>query len=367
MALTLLLALGLVLRVSYRLGVKAQSSLAVCDSPAADYSWMSNSKGQTPCLVAAYLQVPCLGPAHALIPRLESDSAYAAAPQQSTCDCNTVIYSLLEACQLCQAGGSQIVLPWEEYSANCTDVGLSLYPNPIPPGTAIPSWAFQDVTVKGAFDVAEAELTGDSPESTASLSASTTSTTSSSSSSIATMTSSDTPSSSTPSASSASASPTASAAAESGSGAPKSSNVGAIVGGVVGGVIGLILIGSAIFYMLRRQRNLDRKAQAQVLERPMSTVTDLDGPQPSLKPMSIMSVPSMIYDPDDPRTFPSATDPALFGTRAASPTPSIPPGPVAGHMHSFGSALQNYAAPVYNGSENGYGYAGSTYKMTPEV
>ena len=72
--------------------------------------------------------------------------------------------------------------------------------------------------------------------------------------------------------------------------------MGAIVGGVVGGVLGLLLLGSAIFYMLRRQRNIDRnaQAQAQAAERPMSTVTD-DGPQPSLKPMYIMSVPSVIY------------------------------------------------------------------------
>ncbi|KAI0721996.1 hypothetical protein C8T65DRAFT_172407 [Cerioporus squamosus] len=363
MALALLLA-GLALRVSRLLFVKAQYTLAECDSTTEDYTWMENSKGHSPCLVAAYLLVPCVGPVS--VPRLDPVQmpAYIGPLEQTeACGCNSVMYSLLEACQTCQADGSVDLLSWLEYSTNCTDPVLLSYPNPIPSGTAIPAWAFQDVTTLNVFDVAEAELTGDTPESTASppASTSTTSTFSAALGATATL-----PSSSSSSTTTSSTSPsfTTGAPAESGDGHRKSSNVGAIVGGVVGGVLGFLSLGSAIVYMLLRQRKLDRKAEAQASGRPMSTVTDVDGP--SEKPMSIMSVPSMIYDPDDPRTFPSVTDPSPLDTRAASPTPSIPPGPVAGHMHSF-SALQNYTTSGYNGSEHVCGYAGSMYRGTPEV
>ncbi|RDX52998.1 hypothetical protein OH76DRAFT_61708 [Lentinus brumalis] len=203
---------------------------------ALSYSQMENSKGHSPCLIAAYLLVPCVGPVHAEIPGLndpDTTPGYGG-PTQSTlaCGCNTVMYSLLQACTACQPGGYRGVLSWSEYSANCTDPTLLSYPNPIPPGTAIPAWAFQDVRRTGKFDLVKAALTGDTPESSASPS----STTATFSATLGTMAASSSSSPPSSTSSGAPASPTAGTSAESGDGQGKSSNVGAIAGGAVGGM-----------------------------------------------------------------------------------------------------------------------------------
>ncbi|KAI0249314.1 hypothetical protein BJV78DRAFT_1228690 [Lactifluus subvellereus] len=49
------------------------------------WQWTSNSFGQNPCIVAAYLMATCNG-------GYDGD----------LCKCNTVVYSLLSACDACQ-------------------------------------------------------------------------------------------------------------------------------------------------------------------------------------------------------------------------------------------------------------------------
>ncbi len=83
----------------------------------------------------------------------------------------------------------------------------------------------------------------------------------------------------------------------------KSSNVGAIVGGVIGGVLGILSLGTIVFYFAHRRRNLQRHKQLETSERPCSTSTAFDESQPSLKPMSMVSPPSMIYVRRFPRSL----------------------------------------------------------------
>ena len=113
--------------------------------------------------------------------------------------------------------------------------------------------------------------------------------------------------------------PTGGAGAADTAGSGRSSNVGAIVGGVVGGILGVLMLGAAVlFSLLRRRRKAQQPAHAQagIPERPISTATatatatDYEpetgggGHQPSLKPMSMISTPSVIYVRVNP-IFPS--------------------------------------------------------------
>ena len=88
------------------------------------------------------------------------------APQTNTseqsCQCNTVMYryrasrpgrkqaliaescSLYMACTACQNVTTQ---PWGFWSQFCPEVYVAQYPEPIPANTAVPHWAFLNVTV----------------------------------------------------------------------------------------------------------------------------------------------------------------------------------------------------------------------------
>ena len=75
---------------------------------------MSNHKGQSPCLVAAYLNGQCLSvPAASTVLPLSNIPGfvdYYAPPapgllEPTACSCNTVLYSLLAACGECQGQG----------------------------------------------------------------------------------------------------------------------------------------------------------------------------------------------------------------------------------------------------------------------
>ncbi|KAI0721991.1 hypothetical protein C8T65DRAFT_629903 [Cerioporus squamosus] len=343
---------------------KAQGTpkVAMCISGSSyDWSSMINSRGQDPCNVASYLQVPCLGEANSIVRGLNNSGSFYTGPGgQSDCLCNTVFYSVIEACQLCQYFVPDLEQSWSGWSFNCTDKTNGSYPMDVPLGTAVPAWAYQDVSSTDKFDASKASAVAaeDLPDITP-----TSSNTSTTTSPTAT-----TSSTRLSSSASATSTPTGGGAADV-AGSGKSTNVGAIVGGVVGGVLGILLLGVLVFYLLLRQRNLQRQAQAEASERPVSMATAVDGHQRSLKPVSMISTPSMIYDPNDPRTFPSLqTPPSPSVMRTASPTPSGPPGSVGGYMphHSF-SAMQNYSASSFYGGDHGHSYAASTYKGAPEV
>lgn len=112
-------------------------------------------------------------------------------------------------------------------------------PVTIPADTAIPGWAYQNVTITGTFEIGEA-LANNIPESTAisSASSSTTSSRKATSTLTASLSSSHPSSTSSPSSSVSSSS--------------SSSHTVAIVGGIVGGVVGAAALGVLAFLLGRR-------------------------------------------------------------------------------------------------------------------
>jgi len=133
------------------------------------------------------------------------------------CDCDTVMYSLSMACSTCQQG---IAYEWERWIKQCNTVMISNYSGDIPQGTAIPHWAFYNVTLLNnhTFDNANAQSIGREPE----------------------------------------AKPPQTSAASS------SSKTALIIGGAVGGVVLLIIIPIIVYFGLRwRRRDKERKTQAQ--------------------------------------------------------------------------------------------------------
>ncbi|KAI0751236.1 hypothetical protein C8Q80DRAFT_559935 [Daedaleopsis nitida] len=137
----------------------AQNTTAVCS---AGYDWMNNSLGQSPCLTAAWLLTPCDTAAGSTVPPLPKNGSYPTPRRDNSdlsatpCRCNSVIYSLLAACATCQGGGGQIP-PWPRYITNCTDSTVEDYPINIPGGTAVPVWAFQDVSASNTWDLTTAQ------------------------------------------------------------------------------------------------------------------------------------------------------------------------------------------------------------------
>lgn len=130
------------------------------------------------------------------------------------------------------------------YSTNASHRLLLIrLPMGIPAGTAVPSWAYQDVITKGSFDITVVNGTT-APDSTVAVNGPT-------SSSSVTSTSTSIffyPTSKSSFFPSASGTPTATSSSS------KSNNAGAIAGGVVGGVVGLVGIGLLIFLILRHKK-----------------------------------------------------------------------------------------------------------------
>lgn len=154
-----ILAIGLL--STCLLGATAQKTFAICQS---QYNWMSNSKNQSPCLVAAYVESVCFGNQFS-VGSLDPGQEYSCPSGNNTnaCTCNTVTYSLISACATCQSG---TYVDWPAWVLNCSTTYVG-YPKSIPSGTAIPQWAYQDVAPSGNFNVTLAKAVGDSPESTA--------------------------------------------------------------------------------------------------------------------------------------------------------------------------------------------------------
>jgi len=140
-----------------------------------------------------------------------------------TCDCDTVMYSLIMACINCQGG---LEYGWEGWATNCDTVLISAYSGTIPPGTAIPHWAFYNVTLLNdqQYDDNNAQSIGRDPEATPSVSSSTSNTKS--------------------------------------KGIPK--QTAAIIGGVVGGVGFLIIVTAAYCLYQWWHMNKENNQQAQL-------------------------------------------------------------------------------------------------------
>lgn len=122
------------------------------------------------------------------------------------------------------------IFRWSTWIANCSSdlVSVASYPLAISPATAVPAWAYIDITESDQFIATVASAALDSPESTAGGPSSTTSASTTTSSSTETASESSAPSTSS------------------------NDNTGVIVGSVVGGVVGLGLIACLILFLLKR-------------------------------------------------------------------------------------------------------------------
>jgi len=181
-------------------GVWAQN---LCPS---GWEWNQNSLGQDPCAIVFALE--------------------AVYPDNSEYDCNTVFYSLVQACGWCL---NAVVESWPVFttSIGCVTVYVAQYPYTIPAGTRIPHWAFINVVTdlsSEEYSNAAAMQVGRDPEATPEP------TTTSSAVGNGTRT---TPAVGNPTGTSNS-----------------KSNTGAIVGGVVGGVVALIILAIVAIVML---------------------------------------------------------------------------------------------------------------------
>ncbi|KAF8424265.1 hypothetical protein L210DRAFT_946989, partial [Boletus edulis BED1] len=211
-------------------GIVAQSSEATCLST---FGWMNNSKGQSPCLVAAYLISVCdVAPfvVQSLPPTFHYNGPYATG--QSPCGYSSVTYNAFSACAICQ---------------NATETN---YPPGVPSGTAVPQWMFQDVTKTDVFNATLAQSVGDFPESTANQAQSSVFNCATAAGASASLT-----------AEPIGSSTQTSTPAPSGGG----SKIGAIVGGVVGGVVGLLaIVGLNAFFLLRNNPSPQRLEREQL-------------------------------------------------------------------------------------------------------
>ncbi|KAI9571570.1 hypothetical protein HD554DRAFT_2168839 [Boletus coccyginus] len=262
-------------------GIVAQSSTAVCLS---SFDWMSNSKGQNPCVVSAYLEGACYGGPYTIKP-LPAAGYYYPGPyanDSNPCQCSSVTYNTMSACSLCQNGTA---ISWSVWDTNCTTVYPGVFPLDVPTGTAVPQWAFQDVTTSDLFSVTLAQSVGDSPESTALNNAKST----------GSVYPTDASASLT-----ASPSPTGTGTASSGS----SSSTAAIVGGVVGGVVGLALIaGVVVFFVMKKKRS--QTPPSALFTSPTSPAPP-SGVYTDTTPFVPQMAQSRLYDPSDPSTFPAS-------------------------------------------------------------
>ncbi|KAK2466800.1 hypothetical protein APHAL10511_001058 [Amanita phalloides] len=259
--------LGLSAAVGFTLAQNTTTQTAHCIQ-SSEFTWMSNSLGQDPCTVAQYLGGACNG--EFKIPPLATNQVYIGpTPNGATeCRCSSVFYSLLSACAICQRGGTIL---WDTYDGNCSAIYVVVFPVGIPTGTAVPHWAYMNVTIFGGFNATYAQQLSNSPESTTGPQ------------STGTTSPSNQPSH------------------------KSSSIVGPAVGGAVGGLVFLTLLGAGVLLLWQRRRRSPAPQQAAVLHTGQSL------PE-GKSPVSYQSHPMpenapLLYDPSDPRTFPPTPTP----------------------------------------------------------
>ncbi|TFK78232.1 hypothetical protein K466DRAFT_95298 [Polyporus arcularius HHB13444] len=197
--------------------------------------------------------------------------------------------------------------------------GIS-YPESIPVGTAVPAWAYQDVSATDFFNltVAFGVAAEDLPDTTASVPPG-------SSTSVATLSGTGSVGDSSPtthasSSSSSSTSASASPSSPPSAGGASHSIVGPVVGGVVGGVLGAVALGSLLFYFLRRrsQRSAHHPEAQTVQVPPASPGFNPTPKSGAYEPWQTASPAApLLYNPEDPRTYPAA---AAGGPQSTSTT-----------------------------------------------
>jgi len=135
----LLLACGLDL-------VQTQQTEATCSS---DFGWAINTNQQSPCQVAANLGRACLNSTYS-VPAITVNQIYVepSGSQANACECNTVFYSMISACAQCQGSAPISFGQWKTNCAGPT-TAYNAFPEPVPNGTSIPSWAY--LNLKGDY------------------------------------------------------------------------------------------------------------------------------------------------------------------------------------------------------------------------
>ncbi|ELU39683.1 glycophorin A domain-containing protein [Rhizoctonia solani AG-1 IA] len=231
-----------------------------------------NSRGQSVCLVGAYLGAQCttdnsVSHVHSQF-KLATDRGISPQPSKLKHSlvmvlesCNSVMWNLMSACALCQgkAFGS-----WGQWMASCPPsmITVGKYPIPLPKGVTVPSWAYYDFTNSGNFDPAMG------PESSA----------------IAA------PTSTGPNSTATDVNPNPTMTQS-----QSSSNTGAIVGGVIGGVLGIVLICLIAFVLVRK-----RKQQEPTINNPRPSQNQQMAAQPNLAtPIAGHAAP---YQPSTPNS-----------------------------------------------------------------
>jgi len=209
----------------------AQTTNATCN---ASHQWAFNSQKQSPCLVASALLAVCTGSYE--VYALPDQYHYNGPDLQDAnpCQCNTVVYSLLAECGLCQ---SRTITMWSIWETNCASVSISSFPMPIPSGLHVPGWAYFDVETSDTFNESLAQANANITESTAIPQPSKTP--------VPTLASST---------SSAAAQPSTASDSSDVSAATNQKRSNAIGGGLVGGFSALVLVCTLAFYIHRRRR-----------------------------------------------------------------------------------------------------------------
>ncbi|KAJ7510059.1 hypothetical protein B0H11DRAFT_2215883 [Mycena galericulata] len=247
----------------------SQTSNATC---APDHKWAFNSEQQSPCVVASTLLAVCTGTYE--VYSLPDQWQYDGPDMQDAnpCWCNTVVYSLLAECGLCQ---NRTISMWSVWEVNCASVSINSFPLPLPTGLHVPGWAYLNVQASDMFNESLAEANANVTESTAIPQPSKT----------------------------ASLTTTSSAAAQSTTAAASSSATvinekrsNAIGGGIVGGVFALVLLCCLGFWIRRRQRTA--RTRGEILDSPDMSQHQTDTlPIQSAVPVPSITVSSLNSQP----------------------------------------------------------------------
>jgi len=123
--------------------VCGQTSNVTCGS---SMDWAKNSMGQDPCTAGAYafdcgnsLVITPLGPGTVYAgPGPTTETA-------SPCVCNTVTYSLMAACGMCQTHNAQSYSDWMQWCNGTNGPYHESYPELTPEGTTFPPWSYLPV------------------------------------------------------------------------------------------------------------------------------------------------------------------------------------------------------------------------------
>ncbi|KAH7924770.1 hypothetical protein BV22DRAFT_1163577 [Leucogyrophana mollusca] len=269
----------------------AQDTAGVCLN-STGYGWATNKVGQDPCIVANDLftanPAPCddNGVTFPPLTATTGPASYYTGPGNTSaanpCLCNTVIYSLLSACGLCQNG---TFLYWSEWTDNCAanETLYQQWPASIPSNTEIAPWAYMPL-VNGFWDGPQAQGNACNITASPSPGASTTQTPSNDSTS--------------------------------------GNHTGAIVGGVIGGLVGLAALGFlGVFFWRRRSQTIAYQTT------PMHDMSDQyhDKSVASHGGRSSQANLAKVYDPSDPSTFPRSPAPRsqLTGTTVVHSNPGF--------------------------------------------